>query len=73
MKNGLARQPHHERWAGQNLIEASIVKEVLAKQAEGTTENAGIDGVQRLSSFGPLHFRTAGLNRRGGTNKLIAV
>src|SRR3990170_5109566 len=55
-RNGtiLARYPDPEKWIGQPASDVPIVDEVLTKQGEGTTEAAGLDGVQRLYAFSPL-------------------
>src|SRR3972149_4765958 len=55
----LARYPDHEKWVGQSMPEAPIVRAMLA-QREGTAEVAGLDGVSRLFAFTPLHSGPAG-------------
>jgi PAS domain S-box-containing protein len=55
-RNGviLARHPDSERWVGQALPEAPIIRMILAQHAEGTAEVPGLDGVPRLHAFAPL-------------------
>lgn len=50
----LARYPNPEQWVGRSAPEVPIVKVMLSKQSEGTTQTAGIDGVQRLYAFASL-------------------
>jgi signal transduction histidine kinase/CheY-like chemotaxis protein len=50
----LGRYPDHDKWVGQSMPEAPIVKVMLA-QREGTAEVAG-----RLFAFRPLHGGPAG-------------
>jgi signal transduction histidine kinase/ActR/RegA family two-component response regulator/HAMP domain-containing protein len=49
----LARHPDPDKWVGQPMPEAPIVKTMLA-QREGVSELPGIDGVPRLFAFAPL-------------------
>jgi len=55
-RNGtiLARYPDPEKWVGKSVPEAPILKEILTAKGEGTTEVAGVDGVNRLYVFAPL-------------------
>ncbi|MCL4294632.1 MAG: response regulator [Anaerolineae bacterium] len=55
----LARYPNLEKWTGQSLPEAPLIKTILA-QGEGMTEGAGVDGVSRLYVFMPLINRPDG-------------
>jgi C4-dicarboxylate-specific signal transduction histidine kinase len=49
----VARSPDTERWIGQSLPEAPIVRTVLA-QGAGTADLADLDGVARLFAFKQL-------------------
>jgi serine phosphatase RsbU (regulator of sigma subunit) len=51
-RNGtvLVRYPEPEKWVGQTLPEAPLVKTVL-EQRVGTAQTVGIDGVERLFGF----------------------
>lgn len=49
----LARHPDPERWVGQTLPDAPLVKTILT-QGEGTTEVRGADGTSRLFAFTPV-------------------
>ncbi len=55
-RNGtiIARYPEPERWLGQQLPEAPLVKALLS-QREGTAELSGVDGVRRLYAFAQAH------------------
>ena len=55
-RNGtiIARYPDPERWLGQKLPEAPLIKTLLT-QREGTAELPGIDGIQRLYAFAQAH------------------
>lgn len=61
-RNGtiLFRNLDPTRWVGQTVPEAPIFRAMLA-QGEGTTEAAGIDGIQRLYAFTPLSGAEAGM------------
>jgi signal transduction histidine kinase/putative methionine-R-sulfoxide reductase with GAF domain/HAMP domain-containing protein len=52
----LARHPDAEGWVGRSAPDAAIVRAILARQGEGTTEAVGIDGVPRLYAFTPLRL-----------------
>lgn len=67
-RNGtiLARYPEPEKWVGQVLPEASIIKTMLSKGGRGTTETVGLDGVARLYAFNVL-------TRAPGQEALISV
>jgi signal transduction histidine kinase len=51
-RNGtiIARYPEPERWLGQQLAEAPLVKALLTER-EGTAELVSVDGVRRLYAF----------------------
>ena len=49
----LARYPEPEKWVGQTLSDADLVRAILTK-VEGTAQVAGVDGVERLYAFSPL-------------------
>ncbi len=51
----LARQPDPEKWVGQSLPEVTKIKTILDRQPEGFMQAPGIDGVERLYVFAPLH------------------
>jgi PAS domain S-box-containing protein len=50
----LARYPDPEKWVGKVLPEATLVNTILT-QKEGLAETRGLDGIQRLYAFAPLH------------------
>jgi PAS domain S-box-containing protein len=50
----VARYPDSERWVGRSMPEVPIVREVLARRAEGTAQAIGVDGKERLFAFVPL-------------------
>lgn len=54
-RNGtiLARYPESEKWVGQTLPDAAIVKAIVANR-KGVLELPGLDGVVRLYAFTPL-------------------
>jgi PAS domain S-box-containing protein len=56
----LARMPDPDTWVGKSVSEAPIVKETLARRAEGTVEAEGVDSVRRLYSFAPLPLPASG-------------
>ena len=58
-RNGtiIAGYPDSERWLGQRLPEAPLIKALLTRR-EGTAELPGIDGVQRLYAFAQAHDAT---------------
>jgi signal transduction histidine kinase/HAMP domain-containing protein len=49
----VAHYPNSERWGGQAVPQAPLVRRVLA-QGEGTAELTDLDGVARLFAFRPL-------------------
>ncbi len=51
----LARHPHPEKWVGKSMQETPIFRAITARREEGTTSAAGVDGVERLYAFTPLH------------------
>ena len=55
-RNGtiIARYPEPERWLGQKLPEAPLIKALLTRR-EGTAELPGVDGVQQLYAFAHAH------------------
>ncbi|MGH2626312.1 MAG: HAMP domain-containing protein, partial [Anaerolineales bacterium] len=55
----LVRYPDPEKWVGQSMPEAPIVK-VMLTQREGTAAVSGLDGVPRLFAFMPLYTGPAG-------------
>jgi len=50
----LARTLDAEKWVGQTLPEAEIVRIVLQQRGAGTAEAVGVDGVRRLYAYAPL-------------------
>ncbi len=50
----LARSPDPERWVGRALPEAPLVRTIMERGGQGTTEAGGLDGVRRLYAFAPL-------------------
>ncbi len=50
----LARSPNAETWIGRGVPEAPIVAEAVRKNAPGTRQAAGVDGVMRVYAFMPL-------------------
>ncbi|MDO8479809.1 MAG: PAS domain S-box protein [Candidatus Rokubacteria bacterium] len=53
----LARYPDSRGWVGRVVPEATIVRAVLSRQAEGTAEAPGLDGIRRLYAFTRLPTR----------------
>lgn len=55
-RNGtiLVRNPNPEKWVGKSLSGATLFKNILSHQGEGTTEAIDIDGLPRLYAFTPL-------------------
>ena len=51
----LARRPDPEKWVGSTIPGSPIAKAMTERQGEGTTEAIGLDGVERLYAFTPLH------------------
>lgn len=57
----LARHPDPEGWVGKAAPPGMpLVKSVLGSNTEGSTEEAGLDGVLRIFAFMPLHRATGG-------------
>ena len=54
-RNGtiIARHPDPERWVGQTVPEAPLIKAMLA-QGEGTAELPGVDGIRRLYAYAQI-------------------
>jgi|GEM_PF-1752952 len=52
----LARYPEPEKWGGQSMPEAGIVKMILS-QDKGTAEASGLDGVNRLFASAPVRSK----------------
>jgi len=50
----LARVPDAERWVGKTVPEAPIIRAILNRTDEGTTQTTGVDGIERLYAFSPL-------------------
>jgi signal transduction histidine kinase/HAMP domain-containing protein len=50
----LSRLPDGDRWVGQTMPDAPIVRFALAQRGEGSAELPGLDGVRRLHVFTPL-------------------
>jgi signal transduction histidine kinase len=59
-RNGtiIARYPDSERWLGQALPEAPLIRAMLTHQ-EGTAELRGVDGIQRLYAFAQVRDAAA--------------
>src|SRR5262245_58489656 len=55
-RNGtiLSRYPDDGKWIGKLMPERLVLKAILAKQGNGTTEAPGTDGIPRLFSFAPF-------------------
>ena len=55
-RNGtiLSRYPDEGKWVGKLMPEPLVLKAILAKQGNGTTEAPGTDGIPRLFSFAPF-------------------
>ena len=70
----LVRNPDPEKWVGQTLPEAGIIKTTLS-QHEGTTEAYGVDGAMRFFAFAPVHsgMKETGLFVSNGVPVSIAV
>lgn len=60
----LVRQPKATEWIGKRYPDAHLVQTLLAAQGEGTTETAGVDGVDRLYAFKSLGQRRGALSWR---------
>ncbi len=56
----LARYPDPEEWVGKSAAELPLFKDLLAKGGEGTEEGIGLDGLQRIHGFVPLHRTASG-------------
>ena len=56
----LTRFPDPEKWAGQKLPEAPVIKAILDQQGDGSIETNGLDRVRRLYAFTPLESDLAG-------------
>jgi signal transduction histidine kinase len=54
----LARQPDPEQWVGQSLPDAPLIQTIRSNGEEGSAEETGIDGVERLYVF-KLFYSTA--------------
>ncbi|MDP2777737.1 MAG: GAF domain-containing protein, partial [Anaerolineales bacterium] len=52
--NVLASYPNPENWLGKNLGAVPLIQRLLAHQAEGTIEEAGLDGTLRLYGYVPV-------------------
>lgn len=50
----LAHHPDPESWVGKTVLDAPLIREVMAHGGEGMAEVAGLDGVPRLFAFTPL-------------------
>jgi PAS domain S-box-containing protein len=61
-RNGivLARTLEPEKWVGQAVKDAPIIRTILTQQTQGTYETEGIDGIKRLYAFAPLGTKTKG-------------
>ena len=55
-RNGtvLSRHPDADKWVGRAMYEVAVIKTVLNKKTEGTTESIGMDGVSRFYAYMPL-------------------
>lgn len=51
----LARHPEPEKWAGKSMRGSQLIDAILERQDEGTAHLKGLDGVDRLYAFAPLH------------------
>ena len=63
-RNGtiLSRYPAEGKWVGKLMPEPLVLKAILARQGNGTTEASGTDGIPRLFSFAPLGGRAQTAN-----------
>ena len=50
----LVRQPDPEQWVGKTLPDAPLIRSILAHGKEGSIEETGLDGVERLYVFAPF-------------------
>jgi len=55
----LARQPDPEQWVGKSLPDEPLIKTMLTHGKEGTAEETGIDGVERLHVFSSFYSTAA--------------
>ena len=51
----LARYPDPEKWVGKTVPEASLIDTIITRRDGGTAQVKGIDGINRLYAFAPLH------------------
>ncbi|MBI3779366.1 MAG: EAL domain-containing protein [Gammaproteobacteria bacterium] len=56
----LNRHPEPEKWIGKSRTDTSLARMILAKPEGGTTEDIGLDGVQRLYTYAPLFESSQG-------------
>lgn len=52
--NVLGRYPDPENWLGKDVGAVPLIQHLLVQQAEGTIEDAGLDGVLRLYGYVPV-------------------
>lgn len=50
----LVRQPDPEKWVGKSLPDAPLTRSIFAHGKEGSTQEIGVDGVERLYVFVPF-------------------
>jgi PAS domain S-box-containing protein len=72
-RNGtvLARYPDVQGFVGKSMPEAPIIKAMLARE-EGTAEERGLDGVERLYGFTPLEYASKSVFVSIGIPKQVA-
>lgn len=51
----LARHPEPEKWVGKSTRGSQLIDAIREHQSEGTISREGLDGVDRLYGFAPLH------------------
>ena len=54
----LARRPDPEKWVGLSLPDAPLFKTIRARSDEGSAQETGLDGIERLYVFAPFHVNS---------------
>ena len=51
----ITRSHEPERWVGRNLSQVEVIRDMLRANGPGTSISAGVDGVERLNVYAPIH------------------
>lgn len=70
----LARHPDRPELIGKPMPDSPVRRAILAREGEGIAEGAGLDGVERIYAFTPLHrLKGRGSYIAVGLSKAVAL